>query len=76
MKRKICFLDQYFPHVSQDCVMLVMVFDAACCVLTMNLDDFLQRKHRIFTGLLVQHRLGQRLHLWHMWSEVREGNML
>lgn len=56
--------------------MLVMVFDAACCILTMNLDDFLQGKHRIFTGLLVQHRLGQRLHLWHMWSEVREGNML
>lgn len=32
-------------------------------VLTLNLDDFLQRPDSIFTRLLVQHGLGQRLHL-------------
>lgn len=45
-----------------------------CCVevsvLTLNLDDTLQRLDSIFTRLLVQHGLGQRLHLGHnRWLE-------
>lgn len=49
------------------------LYFALCHFLTLNLDDSLQGAGCVFTRLLVQHGLGQRLHLRHV-TEIRAGD--